>query len=441
MARVLVVDDEEGIRSFIGEVLEDEGHTVFLARDGVQAAQLLDRGAYHLLITDMKMPRMGGMELLRKARSEHPEMEAIVLTAHGTVETAVEAMKLGAFDYLAKPLSGPTELRLLAQRALEHRRLRESHRRSRETEDSQGDFIAHDPAMTAVLGQLEKVAVTEATVLLLGESGTGKEVAARAIHRWSTRRDGPFIAVNCAVMSETLLESEMFGHEKGAFTGADARRRGRVEQAEGGTLFLDEIAEMKPELQAKLLRVLQEGQFDRVGGSRTIEADVRWVAATNRDLSEEIAAGRFREDLYHRLAVFPIWLPPLRERPGDIIPLAEHLLARSGAELGRPGLKLAADTEPLLRSYPWPGNVRELGNTLERAAILTDSDTVSASSILLQPARGPVATAQPVSLADSEKRTIEAALQAEDGNRKRAASRLGIAVRTLYDKLKQYDLK
>ena len=440
MARVLVVDDEEGIRSFIGEVLAGEGHSVFEAEDGVQAANLLDQGAYHLLITDMKMPRMGGMDLLRKARAEHPEMEAIVLTAHGTVETAVAAMKLGAFDYLTKPLSGPAELRLLSERALEHRRLRESHRRIRETEASRGDFIAHDPAMTQLLGQLEKVAATEATVLLLGESGTGKEVAARAIHRWSTRCDGPFIAVNCAVMSETLLESEMFGHEKGAFTGAAARRRGRVEQAEGGTLFLDEIAEMKPELQAKLLRVLQEGQFDRVGGSRTIEADVRWVAATNRDLSDEIAAGRFRQDLYHRLAVFPIWLPPLRERPGDIIPLAEHLLTRSGTELGRPGLKLAPDAEPLLLRYHWPGNVRELGNTLERAAILTDGDTVFAQTILLEPAGGAAARALPVSLADAEKQTIRAALLAEGGNRKRAADRLGIAVRTLYDKLKQYDL-
>jgi len=437
---LLVVDDEEGIRSFVGEVLEDEGHAVTLAADGAEAAALLARHSYHLMITDLKMPRMDGIALLRTARADAPEMEVIVLTAHGTVETAVEAMRLGAFDYLTKPLSGPDELRLLAKRALEHRRLRDDHQRVRATAPPEGDFIAVDPAMQAVVDQLRRVAPTDATVLLVGESGTGKEVAARALHRWSRRAQRPVVAVNCAAMSETLLESEMFGHEKGAFTGATERKRGRIELADGGTLFLDEIAEMRPELQAKLLRVLQDGRFERVGSTRTIEADVRWIAATNRDLGEEMASGRFREDLYHRLSVFPIRLPPLRERPGDLEPLAAFLLGRIGAQLGRPGLALTADALAQLRGHPWPGNVRELANVLERAAILTDGDELGTGALVIgAPSSTPAATVGPT-LADAERQAIQRALAAEGGNRKRAAALLGIGLRTLYDKIKQYQL-
>src|SRR5450432_2415321 len=330
MARILVVDDEAGLREFMADSLEVDGHNVVQAKDGLVAKALLDERTFDVVFTDIKMPGMDGMALLRTIRAEQAEVEVVVLTAHGTVSTAVEAMKLGAFEYLSKPISGPDELRLVVARAIERRGLRDL---KATTERVVGDTGVPplgygDPAMKPVVDAIEKVARTAATVLLLGESGTGKEVAARAIHQQSPRANKPFMAINCAALSETLLESELFGHEKGAFTGATDRQRGRLELADGGTFFLDEVGELKAELQAKLLRVLQERRFERVGGSRTLEVDVRWVAATNRDLRAMIDAGRFREDLYHRLAVFPIKLPPLRERRSDLLPIAKHLLHR-----------------------------------------------------------------------------------------------------------------
>jgi two-component system response regulator AtoC len=443
MERVLVVDDEEGIRTFIGEVLEGEGLRVTLAADGESAARLLDRESFHLMFTDLKMPGLDGMSLLRKTRAESPETEVVVLTAHGTVAGAVEAMKLGAFDYLDKPLSGPDELRLVASRAMERRHLREDAQRMRTPENGEPAIVARDRSMQAVLGQVRKVATTDATVLLLGESGTGKEVLSRALHRESRRAAGPFVAVNCAAISDSLLESEMFGHEKGAFTGAVSSHRGRFELADGGTLFLDEVGELRPQLQAKLLRILQERRFERVGGTRTIEVDVRIVAATNSDLTEAMRAGRFREDLYHRLAVFPIRIPPLRERLADIIPLAEDLLARIARQLGRPTLSLDEAARARLASYAWPGNVRELGNVLERAAILAEGTVLGAELILTGPtasvsqSTGSVAAEK---LEDMEKDAIRRMLALTGGNRKQTAARLGIGLRTLYDKLKVYDL-
>jgi len=443
MERALVVDDEEGIRTFIGEVLEGEGLRVTLAADGESAARLLDRESFHLMITDLKMPGLDGMSLLRKARAESPETEVVVLTAHGTVSGAVEAMKLGAFDYLDKPLSGPDELRLVASRAIERRHLREDAQRLRTPEDGQPVIVAQDRVMQVVMGQVRKVAATDATVLLLGESGTGKEVLAQALHRESRRAERPFVAFNCAAISDALLESEMFGHEKGAFTGAVSNHRGRFELADGGTLFLDEVSELKPQLQAKLLRVLQERRFERVGGTRTIEVDVRIVAATNSDLTEAMRTGRFREDLYHRLAVFPIRIPPLRERLADILPLADTLLARIARQLGRPFLTLDDAARARLTAYAWPGNVRELGNVLERAAILAEGTEIGAELILT----GPLASAPQGSggaavekLEDMEKDAIRRMLALTGGNRKQSAARLGIGLRTLYDKLKVYDL-
>jgi two-component system response regulator FlrC len=443
MERVLVVDDEEGIRTFIGEVLEGEGLRVTLAADGESAARMLDRESFHLMITDLKMPGLDGMSLLRKARSESPETEVVVLTAHGTVAGAVEAMKLGAFDYLDKPLSGPDELRLVASRAMERRHLREDAQRMRAPDNGEPSIVAKDRVMQAVMGQVRKVAATDATVLLLGESGTGKEVLSRVLHRESRRAAGPFVAVNCAAISDSLLESEMFGHEKGAFTGAVSNHRGRFELADGGTLFLDEVGELRPQLQAKLLRVLQERRFERVGGTRTIEVDVRIVAATNSDLTEAMRSGRFREDLYHRLAVFPIRIPPLRERLSDIIPLADDLLARIARQLGRPSLVLDDAARARLASYAWPGNVRELGNVLERAAILAEGNVLGADLILT----GPMASDSQASdgsgiekLEDMEKEAIRRTLALTGGNRKQTAARLGIGLRTLYDKLKVYDL-
>ncbi|MBZ4420847.1 sigma-54 dependent transcriptional regulator [Myxococcus sp. RHSTA-1-4] len=451
MARILVVDDEEGVRSFLAEALECEGHSVTTAADGDEAARLLAKQGVDLLLTDLKMPGLDGLSLLRKVREEQPDVEVIVLTAVGSVESAVAAMKAGAFEYLTKPVSSPAELRLTVARALEHRALLNW---KAETRQVAGEVVLSwgAPAMSPVVEALRKVAPTQATVLLMGESGTGKEVAARALHQWSERADGPFVAVNCAALTETLLESELFGHEKGAFTGAVAQRRGRIELAQGGTFFLDEVGELKAELQAKLLRVLQERRFERVGGTRTLEADVRWVAATNRDLKAMMARGEFREDLYHRLAVFPIRLPPLRERREDLRPLAELLLRRIGEELGRPGLRLSPEASERLVAFPWPGNVRELRNALERAAILADGPVVEPRHLWLDPtgAAAPVAAPAPAAeggrvpdttLEALERMAIEQAIAAEGGNRKRAAQRLGIGLRTLYDKLRRYGMQ
>jgi len=440
MARILVADDEAGIREFIADALALDEHTVVLAADGREAARRCDERGFDVVITDLAMPKLDGMSLLRKLRAEQPEVEVIVLTAHGTVDNAVEAMKLGAFEYLQKPMSGPDELRLLVSRAVERRGLRDL-RDGAERAPGEPALSYGDPAMAPVVEAIEKVARTTATVLLLGESGTGKEVAARAVHALSPRRDRPFMVVNCAALTETLLESELFGHEKGAFTGATERRRGRIELADGGTFFLDEVAELKPELQAKLLRVIQERRFERVGGARTLEADVRWIAATNRDLRQMMDEGRFREDLYHRLAVFPIRLPPLRDRPADILPMARALLGRIAGDLKRPPLRLSPEAERRLAGARWPGNVRELANALERAAILADGDTVREEHVWLEdaPARSSAGEIKP--LAELEREAILRTLESVGGNRRRAAELLGIGERTLYDKLKRYGME
>ena len=437
MARILVADDEDGLRRFISDALDSEGHHVTAAADGHAALTWLAKESFHLLITDLRMPGLDGMELLRRARLQWPEIEILVITAHATVDTAIEAMKLGAFDYLQKPLRSPAELRLVVDRALERTALRAFKASTQPTDVPALSY--GDPAMVAVEAAIAKVARTHATVLLQGESGTGKEVAARAIHRLSPRADGPFVAVNCAALTETLLESELFGHEKGAFTGATARHRGRIELAHGGTFLLDEVAELKPDLQAKLLRVVQERRFERVGGSQTIESDVRWIAATNRDLPGLVAAGRFRDDLFHRLAVFPIYLPPLRARRADIVPLAENLLRRIGRELGVHEPRLDPEARQLIATFDWPGNVRALANALERGLIMADDGRVQRSHLgLLEP----TATAPPTTgtLEALERGAIVAALATHGGNRRAAAQQLGIGLRTLYDKLKRYAL-
>ncbi len=449
MAKILVADDEQGLREFVAEALEDDGHTVVAVADGQEAARRISRESFDLLISDLRMPKLDGLGVLRHARTEQPEMEVILLTAHGSVESAVEAMKLGAFDYLEKPISSPRELRLLAARALERRTLLAARDRAAREAEPLPPLSYGDPAMEPVVEALRKVAPTNASVLLIGESGTGKEVAARTLHAWSARAGGPFVAVNCAALPETLLESELFGHEKGAFTGASAARRGRIELADGGTFFLDEIGEMKPEVQAKLLRVIQDRRFERVGGTRTIESDVRWVAATNRDPAELRASGALREDLYHRLAVFPIHLPPLRDRPRDILPLAETLLRRIGAQMGRAHLELDDEAKRLIQYAEWPGNVRELANALERAAILAGASLIRGSDIQSPNGTGaakPIPAAAgaangPRALATMERDAIAAALAATGGNRREAAERLGIGLRTLYDKLKRYRLE
>ena len=439
MANILVVDDEPGIREFLADALATDNHDVAQAADGMEALRLVYDRAFDLMLTDLRMPgALTGIDLLRKLKSEQPDTEVIVMTAHGSVETAVEAMKLGAYDYLQKPIGGPGELRLIVARALERRRLRAKDEVQRQSY-AVPPLSYGDPVMQPVITALEKVARTNSTVLLLGESGTGKEVAARTIHERSARSEGPFVPVNCAAITETLMESEIFGHEKGAFTGASASRRGRLELADGGTLFLDEIGELKLELQAKLLRVIQERRFERLGGTRTIEVDVRWIAATNRNLEEMMGARTFREDLYHRLAVFPIRLPPLRERRRDLLPLAEALLARLAADLGRPPLKLDDLARERITQGPWRGNVRELGNALERAAILAEGDVVRGDDLYITMASSPSDVAGRT-MEEIERGAIERALSESGGNRRRAAERLGIGERTLYDKLKRYGL-
>ena len=442
MARVLVVDDEESVREFVAESLSRDGHEVTEARDGAHALRIMEADAFDVLVTDLKMPGIDGMELVRRVRASAPETEIVVLTAHGTVETAVEAMKLGARDYLGKPLGSPAELRLVVARALEHRSLALG--REREKSSSVPKLSYGDPAMTPVLDAVAKVARTAASVILLGESGTGKSLVARAIHEASPRASGPFVAVNCAALPANLIESELFGHEKGSFTGAHAQRRGRIELAEGGTFFLDEIGELAPDLQAKLLRVLEEKSFERVGGTRTMRADVRWIAATHRDLKSAISAGKFREDLYHRLAVFPVHLPALRERRKDLVPLAEMLLVEVCGEIGRAPMTLSADARDAITMHEWPGNIRELRNALERGAIVASGSVIDAAALAIESGAFEQrrASAPPTTgtLESMELEAIKRALAEHQGNRKKAAAALGIGVRTLYEKLKRYGL-
>jgi two-component system response regulator AtoC len=455
MPRVLVADDEEGIRTFVAECLEAVGHEVVTVADGDAAlAALANEGPFDLLLTDLRMPGIDGMTLLRRAIASHPSLPIVVLTAFGTVGGAVDAMKLGARDFLEKPVRDLATLRALVSRLTErpqNRVAEESPRDAPDASTSTSSWLDEDPAMLPVARAVDRVAPTGASVLILGESGTGKTALARRIHERSRCADGPFVVVNCAAIPEQLLESELFGHEKGAFTGAHAQRRGRIEQADGGTFFLDEIGDMDPRLQSKLLRVVEERSFERVGGSRTITVSVRWLAATHRDLQRAVREGRFREDLFHRLAVFPVRVPALRERPGAAVVLAKRLLAERTRD-GGVALTLAPDALRAIESHPWPGNVRELRNALERGCILAERAVIERWMLGLhesdgetEPHADPIARERPTDEAPTnlealEVLTIRRALDASDGNRKRAADALGIGLRTLYEKLKRYGI-
>lgn len=456
MARVLVVEPDEATRTQVAEALRPAGHEVAHAASEQQALRALEGRTFHVLVTELVSPSFDGLSLLRKAAAAHPNLACLVLTAHGTVESAVAAMKLGALEFLKKPVESPEALGRAVAAAAERYKLRTRVERTTMSEALNAPQLTFGaPAMKPVMDALRKVARTNATVLLLGESGTGKEVTARAIHFWSARRPGPFVAINCAALTESLLEGELFGYERGAFSGADKRRIGRIEQAQGGTFFLDEVGELRPDMQAKLLRVIQERSVQRLGGSESVAVDVRWIAATNRDLSAAMTQGQFREDLFHRLAVFPLVLPPLRERREDIVPLAERLLFAVSCELGRLGLALDEEAKAWLRSSDWPGNVRELRNTLERAAIVTDGMVITASALRAYPlpGRGEATTAPVIvdrtdvaprdkakTLEQTEREAIERALAEHGGHRKRTAEALGISLRALYDKLKRYGL-
>ncbi|MCH2148127.1 MAG: sigma-54 dependent transcriptional regulator [Phycisphaerales bacterium] len=473
MTRILVVDDKEMMRDSVSTMLARKGHTIVTASNGAMAIAKMDERVFDAVITDLQMPEVDGLELLEAIRARDDSMPVILMTAYGSVESAVDAMKLGAYDYISKPFSGD-ELVATVERALERGRLVKANAILQVRGVPAGgkacgrehEMIGGSESLVGLRLRLRQIAESNSTVLVTGESGTGKEVASRWIHEQSSRSDGSFLAINCAALSTSLLESELFGHEKGAFTGATAMRKGRFELADGGTLLLDEISEIAPEIQAKLLRVLQERSFERVGSSTPRTVDVRIIATSNRDLEAEVAAGRFRQDLFFRLNVLPLVMPPLRDHAEDVSELVIHFLRRMASAEGREPRRVDPDAMELLKQYSWPGNVRELENICERAHVLSMGDLVTAE--LIEPwlqceahdqgsaphIAVPIAS-QGVTehedheadtficdgqrrLEDIERAAIIATLEQYDGHRQRSASALGIGVRTLGLKLKKW---
>ena len=432
-------------------------YEVVLAESADAAIQTLGERPVDVMLSDVRMPGMDGLGLLREARRLHPDLVVIMLTAYGSVETAVEAMKVGAADFLTKPVN-LDHLDITISKAVRQRALESENRALKSRLDSKfglENIVGSSPAMERLFDIVRQAAPTQATVLIEGASGTGKELVAQAIHRLSARAAGPFVAVHCAALSSSLLESELFGHEKGAFTGAVVQRKGRFEMAHGGTLFLDEISEIEPSVQVKLLRVLEERRFERVGGVDTVEVDIRIVAATNRDLRKYVEEGKFREDLFYRLDVVEIKMPPLKERGGDIALLCNRFMKEFAEVNARPVSRIAPEAAAILQAYSWPGNVRELRNTIEKMVVLARGDTLAAedvpanirdearlngvSGVSAAPAPAPAADFAPTeSLAEVEKRKILAALDAAGGNRSKAAIALGISRRTLHRKLNEW---
>jgi two-component system, NtrC family, response regulator HydG len=444
---LLVADDDPGLRESLERTLTREGYRVLLASDGRAALERLQDGAVDLIVTDLKMPGLTGLELLRAAKAIAPDVDVILLTAFGTVEEAVKAMKDGAYDFLTKPFRREQLLKLI-DKALERRGLIEKNKALQQRLDDllrQGAIIGGSPAFRRMMTLVEQVASSSATLLILGESGSGKEGVAKAIHQGSTRKAGPFVAVNCASLPETLLESELFGYERGAFTGAAGRKEGRFELADGGTLFLDEIGDLSPVTQPKILRVLQEGEFERLGGTRTIRVDVRIVAATNQDLSQMVKEKRFREDLFYRLNVITIHVPPLRDRREDIPVLAQHFLRIYAAKNNRRLDGLTDEAIKRLEGYAWPGNVRELENVIERGVVLARSSQMDVADLPPEIAgatplpEGVISVRIGTPLAEIEQRLLDATLAATGGNKTLAAKLLGIDVRTVARKLERWE--
>jgi len=441
--RVLVVDDDQAIREALSRTLEKFGYEVVLAEDGQAGLDRLREGEIHILLADLQMPKLSGQGLLKAAKTIAPDIEVIVITGHGTVEDAVEAMKEGAYDFITKPFKR-VQLERTIRRAAEKQALALQNRRLRARLDElqgAGSIVGTSPVMLRTLELVRQVAPSTATVLIQGESGTGKELIADAIHHGSPRREQAFVKVNCAALPEHLLESELFGHERGAFTGAVARKEGRFELADGGTLFMDEIGDISVAMQAKLLRVLQSGEFERVGGTRTLKADVRLVAATNTDLVALVREKRFREDLYYRLNVITIHLPTLRDRREDIPLLAHHFLRRYAEKNAKLLRGFTEDTMDLLQTYAWPGNVRELENAIERAVVLTRSDLITPVDLPETLVRSDQAARHLVisigtPLEEVEDRLIDETLRYTKGDKTLAAKLLGIATRTIYRRMK-----
>lgn len=442
--RILVIDDEKNIREGLQMALEDDGYEVLTAEDGTVGLQKALTEVVDLVITDLRMPGVGGQELLRRVTSETPGVPVIVLTGHGTVETAVEAMRMGAYDFLTKPLD-LDRLSLLVKRALQNRELVLQHRELMEQLQSDKVFehiIGKSPAMEHLFEMIKKVAPTRASVLITGESGVGKELIASAIHNLSPRKDRNYIKVHCAALAESLLESELFGHEKGAYTGATSLKRGRFELADGGSIFLDEIGEINQNLQIKILRVLQERQFERVGGEKSITVDTRLITATNRDLEKEVADGAFRSDLYYRLNVVHLHVPPLRERKEDLPLMIDAFLKEFTEENAKVITSIEPKARAALYAYDWPGNIRQLRNCLESAVVMSSDNTIRLAD-LPEPIREAEQTAAiriqiGTPLAEAEQHIILETLAAYKGNKSKTADILGIGRKTLHRKLDEY---
>jgi len=454
MPDILLVEDKDSLRRVLRLTLENAGYSVTEAADARAAMSEISQVPHRLVLTDLRMPNGSGLDVLRAARAVDAEVPVIVMTAFGSIDEAVQAMKDGAHDFLQKPVDS-NHLLLLVDRALEQARLRTENILLREEWSRRYGFpriIGESEAIKTTVAEIQRVAQTEATVLLLGESGTGKELFARAVHHLSNRRDKPFVAINCAAIPETLIENELFGHERGAFTGAGDRRQGKFEFASSGTVFLDEIGELPLPVQGKLLRAIEEKVIDRIGGRAPVEVDVRVVAATNKNLDAAVEAGEFRRDLYFRLAVFPVNIPPLRERGDDLILLASNFASQFGKELRGRVATLSAGAIEALRVHTWPGNVRELENAVERACILSDTltlepkdlgipnKTASPEGLQSLDLTGKLSEVAHRALAFVERRKIQAALQANDGNKGQTAEELGVSYKTLLTKIKEYDL-
>ena len=449
---ILIAEDEDIVRETLAEEFSDRGFEVLEASDGLEALRLAREKKPDLLLTDLKMPGLDGMELVEKLAQELP---MILMTAYGTVSNAVTAMERGAFSFVEKPIDWQ-HLFALVEKALQHGALKRENRdlKERVERSAFGNIIGESPAMKEVFAKIRQVAASDTTVLVTGESGTGKELAVSAIQSLSPRANAPFVKLNCAAIPDNLLESELFGHEKGAFTGAEGQRKGKFELADGGTLFMDEIAEMKPNLQAKLLRVLQDGEFARLGGNKTIKADVRILCATNADIEERIKNGLFRSDLYYRIGVFTISLPPLRERKEDIRPLTEYFLKTSSAAAQKGLSAFSNEALDIMLGYAWPGNVRQLKNAVEYAVILAGSgreigadclpgEILNGSKSKIKPRReeNQSAAGEPLPLKEIERQAIEAALKRHNGNKAAAAKELGIGLKTIYRKVEEYQIE
>ena len=447
---ILVVDDESGIRTSVKAILQDEGYAVIESEDGEEALARVASEKLDAVLLDVWMPGMDGIETLKGIKQQDQDIPVIIMSGHGTIETAVRATKLGAYDFLEKPLS-IDRLTLVLKNALSQRNLVEENRALRSTHDDASELVGESDVMKGILEQVSIVAPTQASILISGENGTGKELLARAIHKHSRRNHAPFIAVNCAAIPETLIESVLFGHEKGAFTGANSRKLGKFDLSNTGTLLLDEIGDMSLATQAKILRVLEEKSFERVGGTRSVEVDVRIIAATNKNLEEEIATGRFREDLFFRLNVFPFLLPPLRERRDDIPPLVENYVQEFGTQYSKPELRFSPKALRAMVSYFWPGNVRELKNVVERVAILAEGDTVDLELIpvsVREPKPGPKDSSTAKSIVDYrlakeqfERDFFLDRLSDNDWNISRTSQQVGLERSNLHRKIKQLGLR